>query len=84
VVIDHIPVMDETRRNEAKRFITLIDALYDGQVHIVVSAAAEPDGLYRAGEGTEAFEFARTASRLTEMRSLDYQKATHKGFIVET
>ena len=84
VMIDHIPVMDETRRNEAKRFITLIDALYDGQVRIVVSAAAEPDGLYRAGEGTEAFEFARTASRLTEMRSLDYQKATHKGFIVET
>ncbi len=84
VMIDHIPVMDENRRNEAKRFITLIDALYDGQVRIVVSAAAEPDGLYRASDGTEAFEFARTASRLTEMRSLDYQKATHKGFIVET
>ena len=84
VMIDHIPVMDEDRRNEAKRFITLVDALYDGQVRIVVSAAAEPDGLYRGAEGTEAFEFARTASRLTEMRSLDYQKATHRGFIVET
>jgi len=84
VVIDHIPVMDESRRNEAKRFITLVDALYDGHVRIIVSAAAEPDELYRASEGTEAFEFARTASRLTEMRSLDYQKAPHKGFIVET
>jgi len=84
VVIDHIPVMDETRRNEAKRFITLIDALYDGHVRIIVSAAAEPDDLYRAETGTEAFEFARTASRLTEMRSRDYQQSGHKGFIAET
>lgn len=84
VVIDHIPVMDERGRNEAKRFITLIDALYDGHVRIVVSAAAEPDDLYHAPSGTEAFEFARTASRLTEMRSRDYQKSGHRGFIVET
>jgi len=76
--------MDETRRNEAKRFITLIDALYDGHVRIIVSAAAEPDDLYRAETGTEAFEFARTASRLTEMRSRDYQQSGHKGFIAET
>jgi cell division protein ZapE len=84
VLIDHVPIMDAARRNEAKRFITLIDALYDGQVKLVVSAAAEPDGLYVADSGTEAFEFARTASRLTEMRSQDYSNLGHRGFIVET
>jgi len=84
VLIDHVPVMGPERRNEAKRFITLIDALYDGQVKIIVSAAAEPDDLYTAEAGTEAFEFARTASRLTEMRSEEYQRRPHRGFIVET
>ena len=84
VMIDHVPVMSDARRNEAKRFITLIDALYDGHVKIVVSAAAEPDHLYVAESGTEAFEFARTASRLTEMRSRDYLREPHRGFIVET
>ncbi|MCX5514455.1 cell division protein ZapE [Kaistia algarum] len=84
VLIDHVPIMDAARRNEAKRFITLIDALYDGQVKLVVSAAAEPDGIYVADSGTEAFEFARTASRLTEMRSQDYSNLGHRGFIVET
>jgi cell division protein ZapE len=84
VVIDRIPVMGEARRNEAKRFITLIDALYDGAVKIVVSADAEPDHLYTADGGLEAFEFARTASRLTEMRSEEYRAKPHRGFIVET
>ncbi|BCP55650.1 cell division protein ZapE [Kaistia sp. 32K] len=84
VIIDHIPVMGDARRNEAKRFITLIDALYDGHVKIVVSAAAEPAGLYTAEDGIEAFEFARTASRLTEMRSEEYLAQPHRGFIVET
>lgn len=84
VLIDRIPAMDATRRNEAKRFITLIDALYDGHVKLVVSAAAEPDLLYRAESGTEAFEFARTASRLTEMRSQEYSNLAHHGFIAET
>jgi cell division protein ZapE len=84
VLIDHIPVMDDSRRNEAKRFITLIDALYDGVVKIVVSAEAEPDRLYLADSGIEAFEFARTASRLTEMRSEEYRARPHRGFIVET
>ncbi|MCX5581083.1 cell division protein ZapE [Kaistia terrae] len=84
VIIDHVPVMSDARRNEAKRFITLIDALYDGHVKIVISAAAEPDDLYVAESGTEAFEFARTASRLTEMRSQDYLREPHRGFIVET
>jgi cell division protein ZapE len=84
VLIDHVPVMSGSTRNEAKRFITLIDALYDGHVKLVVSAAAEPDSLYRAEDGTEAFEFARTASRLTEMRSQDYSNLAHHGFIAET
>ncbi|WP_029074941.1 cell division protein ZapE [Kaistia adipata] len=84
VLIDHIPVMGEAKRNEAKRFITLIDALYDGAVKIVVSADAEPDRLYSAEGGLEMFEFARTASRLTEMRSEEYRAKPHHGFIVET
>lgn len=84
VLIDHIPVMDEAKRNEAKRFITLIDALYDGAVKVVVSADAEPDRLYSAEGGLEMFEFARTASRLTEMRSEEYRAKPHHGFIVET
>ena len=77
IVLDHIPVMDESRRNEAKRFITLIDALYDNGVKFVASAEAEPDALYRAETGREAFEFARTASRLIEMRSDGYLAAPH-------
>jgi cell division protein ZapE len=84
VMIDHIPVMGESNRNEAKRFILLIDALYDGHVRLMVSAAAEPDDLYRAERGTEAFEFNRTASRLTEMRSQDYLRLKHRHFIAET
>lgn len=84
VIIDHIPAMGDARRNEAKRFITLIDALYDGRVKIIVSAAAEPGRLYTAEDGVEAFEFARTASRLTEMRSEEYLAQPHRGFIVET
>ncbi|MEM8812554.1 MAG: cell division protein ZapE [Pseudomonadota bacterium] len=75
VFIDHVPVMVKEKRNEAKRFINLIDAFYDNRTRLVLSAAAEPDELYGASYGTEAFEFARTASRLVEMRSDDYLKA---------
>ena len=64
--------MAEDKRNEAKRFITLIDALYDNRVKVVVSAETSPNGLYSAASGTEIFEFARTVSRLTEMQSDDY------------
>ncbi len=67
-LIDQIPVMDKTSRNEAKRFILLIDTLYDKKRKLIVSAAARPDGLYVANTGTEAFEFKRTISRLTEMQ----------------
>ncbi len=77
LLIDHIPVMDFPRRNEAKRFITLIDTLYDQAVKLVASAEAEPDALYRASEGSEAIEFKRTASRLFEMRSDSYLSLPH-------
>jgi cell division protein ZapE len=77
VVLDAIPLMDYDRRNEAKRFIILIDTFYDNAVKLVASAAAEPDELYRAGEGFEAYEFKRTASRLIEMRSAAYLALPH-------
>ena len=77
LIIDDIPVMDEARRNEARRFINLIDALYDRHVNLIVSAAAEPAELYRAKHGHEAFQFDRTASRLIEMRSTEYLALPH-------
>ena len=77
VMVDRIPVMDEEARNEAKRFIILIDTLYDNAVKLVASAAAEPDALYRGSEGFEAQEFKRTASRLIEMRSEAYLALPH-------
>jgi len=75
--VDHIPVFAAGERNEAKRFITCIDALYDAKVKLIASAAAEPEVLGAALEGAEKFEFARAASRLVEMRSLDYLAAPH-------
>ena len=72
VFIDDIPAMSAKQRNEAKRFILLIDTLYDNRNRIVVSAACPPDELYTGTSGTEAFEFERTASRLIEMQSQDY------------
>ena len=77
LIIDDIPVMDVSRRNEAKRFITLIDVLYENHVKLVASADAEPGGLYIATDGREAFEFERTASRLIEMRSESYLASGH-------
>ena len=77
IVLDHIVVMDYDRRNEAKRFVVLIDTLYDNAVKLVASAEAEPDALYRASDGFEAQEFKRTASRLIEMRSEAYLALPH-------
>ena len=65
--LDHVPTLSLERHNEAKRFVTLIDAFYEAKTRLFMSAAALPDDLYPEGEG--AFEFARTASRLAEMRS---------------
>ncbi|RIY02808.1 cell division protein ZapE [Aureimonas flava] len=72
VVVDGVPVIGAAERNEAKRFILLVDTLYDAHRRLVVSAAAPADRLYRAPSGTEAFEFDRTVSRLIEMRSDAY------------
>ena len=77
VIIDDIPVMEHARRNEAKRFIILIDTLYDHAVKVLASAQAQPDALYLATEGYEANEFKRTASRLIEMRSQTYLGLPH-------
>jgi cell division protein ZapE len=77
LVVDRIPRLEADERDAARRFITLVDALYDLKVKLIASADAEPDELYRAAEGTEAFEFARCASRLIEMRSADYLAEPH-------
>ena len=75
VFIVGIPAMGPENRNEAARFVTLIDSLYDYRVKLVSAADAAPDDLYVAGDG--AFEFERTASRLTEMLSDDYLAEGH-------
>ena len=77
VLLERVAVMDYERRNEAKRFIILIDTFYDNAVKLIASAEAEPDSLYRADEGFEASEFKRTASRLIEMRSEAYLALPH-------
>ena len=77
LVIDDIRVIQPSERNIAKRFIVLIDTLYDRHVKLIASAAAEPQALYKAEDGREAFEFDRTVSRLIEMRSDDYLALPH-------
>jgi cell division protein ZapE len=75
VFIVGIPQMDKDMRNEASRFVTLIDALYENRVKLFATAAAEPEDLYPAGDG--AFEFQRTVSRLKEMQSDEYMALGH-------
>jgi cell division protein ZapE len=77
IMIDRIPVMDYAERNAAKRFIALIDTLYDNAVKLMASAAADPVWLYLATEGYEAGEFKRTSSRLIEMSSESYLALPH-------
>lgn len=72
ILLADVPILSATRRDEARRFITLVDEFYDHRIRLVVSAAAEPDELWQGNSGAEAFEFARTASRLVEMRSQAY------------
>jgi cell division protein ZapE len=73
ILLDRVPQMNMDERTWAARFVTLIDALYESKTKLVISAAAQPDDLYIAGDGS--FEFQRTASRLHEMRSADYLAA---------
>ena len=77
IMIDRIPVMDYAERNAAKRFITLIDTLYDNRVKLMASAEANPAALYVATEGSEVSEFKRTSSRLIEMGSESYLALPH-------
>jgi cell division protein ZapE len=83
VIVDDIPVIEPARRDVARRFINLVDVLYDHGVKLAASAAAEPEALYRAASGEEAFAFRRTASRLTEMRSEAYLAAARRGAVPE-
>jgi len=70
LILEDIPRLSRHNFNEAKRFVTLIDALYEAKVQLICSAAAEPEMLYVEGTGT--FEFERTASRLREMQSAEW------------
>lgn len=76
ILIDHVPLLTPDNREQAARFRTLIDALYEAKTKLICSAAAEPADLYPAG--VQAFEFERTASRLMEMRSKDYLAAPRR------
>ena len=75
LVLDAIPRLSPENYDKARRFITLIDTLYDHRVKLVASAEAMPDQLYERGEGAKAFE--RTASRLEEMQSRDWLAMPH-------
>jgi cell division protein ZapE len=75
VIMVGVPVMTREMRNEAARFVTLIDALYEHKVKLLAAADSEPAGLYPAGDGN--FEFQRTVSRLEEMQSADYLAEGH-------
>jgi len=74
VFLEHLPRLSPDKRNESRRLATLIDTLYEARARLVVLAEAEPDELYPAGD--MAFEFERTASRLKEMRSVEWVNAT--------
>ena len=67
LILEDVPLLSSENYNEAKRFVTLIDALYEARVRLIVSAADVPERLYLEGEGL--FEFERTTSRLHEMQS---------------
>jgi len=77
VIMDGVPRMGVENRNEANRFVTLIDALYEARTNLIVAAEAAPHQLYEKGDG--AFEFERTASRLMEMQSADYLGLAHRS-----
>jgi cell division protein ZapE len=75
VLIDHVPVMSRDDYDAARRFMTLIDALYEHRVHVIVAAEEIPDRLFSTGYGAE--DFRRAASRLMEMQTRDYLAQPH-------
>jgi cell division protein ZapE len=75
LILDGIPTLSPANRDSAKRFVTLVDALYEHKVTFLCSAAAAPEALYPTGDGS--FEFHRTVSRLMEMQSSDYLVQSH-------
>ena len=77
LVLDNIPLLEPQKKNEAVRFVTLIDALYEAKVKLIASADGPPQKLYPSGD--EAFEFERTVSRLMEMQSKQYLALPHTG-----
>ena len=76
VILSDVPILDAQRDDEARRFVALVDELYDHRVNLIVSAAAPPAALYR-GERIAAL-FERTASRLVEMQSREYLASEHR------
>jgi cell division protein ZapE len=76
VIVSHVPVLTAQRENAARRFIALVDELYDRHVNLIVSAAARPEGLYQGDR--LGFEFQRTISRLAEMQSEEYLASEHR------
>jgi cell division protein ZapE len=70
LILEDVPQLSASNYNEAKRFVTLIDALYEAKVRLICSAAEVPERLYIEGAGS--FEFGRTASRLREMQAADW------------
>ncbi|MBO6825195.1 MAG: AFG1 family ATPase [Sneathiella sp.] len=72
LVLENVPKLGPHNRNEAKRFVTLVDVLYEARANLIISADIDAEHLYEEGHGH--FEFARTVSRLMEMRSEDYLK----------
>ena len=75
VLIDGVPTLSPDHRDQARRFVTLIDELYEHRVNVVIAAAAAPERLYPSGDGS--FDFERTVSRLNEMQSVDYLTRPH-------
>ncbi|RED51247.1 cell division protein ZapE [Aestuariispira insulae] len=77
LILDRVPKLSEARRNEAKRLMTLVDALYEHKCKLILAAETKPHELY--AQGTHAFEFERTVSRLMEMQSREYRELPHLG-----